>query len=118
VGGERARAVPVLRSWERRVATYAREAGDGLVFLPERHSITHRQVPNFVARTPKGDAPQLNMVRLRITWIVGHMSAGTPMKALEAASGVEASQLVKYSRHLAVPDPDEVRRLLRDPGGP
>jgi integrase len=116
--GDRAREVPVLRSWERRVVTFAREAGDGLLFLPDRRSITPRQVPNFVARTPKGDAPPLNMVKLRVSWIVIHMNAGTSIKALEAASGVDASQLVKYSRYLEVHDADEVRRLLRDPGGP
>ena len=118
VSGDRARSVPVLRSWERRIAGFAQEAGERRIFLPERARITHRQVPNFVARTPRGDAPPLNMIRLRVTWILTHLAAGTPIKVLEAASGVAANQLVRYARFLESPDPELSRRLLREAEGP
>jgi len=116
--GTRSRDVPVLRRWEHKVAVLAAEAGDGAIFLPERTGITRRQIPNFIARCPKGDAPALNMVRLRVTWIVGHLAAGTQIKALELASGVDASQLVKYARYVGAPDAERARQMLHDAEGP
>ena len=118
VTGDRARDVPVLRRWENTVATLASNAGDGLIFLPDRTGITRRQIPNFIARCPKGDAPALNMVCLRVTWITGHMRADEHFRALVAASGVEASQIVKYAPYVDAPDPDRARRIFRDAEAP
>jgi hypothetical protein len=116
VGHHRPREVPVLRRWEKQVAELAAEAGEGPVFLPERRGITRRQVPNFVARCPRGDAPPLNMVRLRATWVVHHISAGTQLRVIARAAGVDESQIVKYARYATFPDDETARRMLRDPG--
>ena len=118
MGGRRPRSVPVLARWEQTIRTMAVDAGEGYVFLPERSGVTHRQIPNFIARCPKGDAPALNMVRLRVTWIVGHIAPPTDLLALAGAAGVEVSQLVKYARYLNTSTEDEARRRLRRAPGP
>jgi hypothetical protein len=112
--GDKPRDVPVLLRWEDPVAALAAEAGAGPIFLPERRGITRRQVPNFIARCPTGDAPRLHMNRLRNTWIVHHLSAGTHLGVVAEAAGVDASQLIKYQRFATIPQPSEARRLLRE----
>jgi len=103
----------VLSAWAEAVDRLARKAGDKPIFLPERAVITRRQIPNFIARCPKGDAPPLNVNRLRNTWIVGHLSAGTHLLALAEAAGVDSSQVVKLARHATGPDVEDARRMLR-----
>ena len=111
--GARTRDVPVLSGWAYEVAELARVAGDGPIFLPERSVITRRQIPNFIARCPKGDAPALNVNRLRNTWIVTHLSAGTHLLALAQAAGVDATQVVKLARYATGPGAEDARRMLR-----
>lgn len=116
--GDKARDVPVLRRFEDQVKALARLAGSGPIFLPERRGIHNRQIPNFIARCPQGDAPRLNMNRLRATWIVLHLSAGTQLGALAKAAGIDASQLVRYQPYAAALGPTERRRELREAAGP
>ena len=98
--GARTRDVLVLSVVSYQVAELARVAGDGPIFFsPERSVITRREIPNFIARCPKGDAPALNVNRLRNTWIVTHLSAGTHLLALAQAAGVDATQVVKLARN-------------------
>jgi integrase len=113
--GARGREVPVLDDWAEEVAGLAQSAGEGPIFLPERAVITRRQIPNFIARCPKGDAPGLNVNRLRNTWIVTHLSAGTHLLALAEAAGVEPSQVVKLSHYASAPNAESARRMLRGP---
>jgi len=105
------REVPVLRRWEEEVAAIGARAGSKPVFLPHI-KVTKRKVANFVSRCPRGDAPSLNMVRLRVTWLVHHISAGTNVVVLTKASGRAINQVVKYAGFAAVPDADEARRQL------
>ena len=114
----KARYVPVLRRFEHQVTSLTKGAGSGPIFLPERRGITRRQIPNFIARCPQGDGPRLNMNRLRATWIIHHLSAGTQLGALAEAAGVDASQLVRYQPHAEALDPAERRRQLRGAAQP
>jgi hypothetical protein len=116
--GPKARRVPVLERFEHQVESLASEAGSGPIFLPERRGITKRQIPNFIARCPRGDGPRLNMNRLRATWIVHHLSAGTQLGALADAAGVDPSQLVRYQPYALALDPAERRRQLREAAEP
>jgi hypothetical protein len=116
--GDRARDVPVLDAWADSVAELAQRAGPAPIFLPERTSIERRQVPNFIAKCPKDEAPTLNVSRLRNTWIIGHLSAGTHLIALAEAAGVDASQVVKFSRFVSRLEPAVAHRLLRQAGSP
>jgi hypothetical protein len=111
--GDQARSVPVIATWEKAVARLGDEAGSGPVLMPERSRISSHQLKNFQARCPAGDAPTLDTGRLRATWICDHLAAGTDIRAVEKASGVNASQLVKYLEHVPALDPAITRRLLR-----
>jgi hypothetical protein len=111
--GDQARIVPVLATWERAVAELGATAGDGPVVMPERTKITRHQLKNFQARCPSGDAPALDTGRLRATWLCDQLAAGADIRALVAASGVKASQVVKYLEHVPDLDLANVRRLLR-----
>jgi len=111
--GERTRDVPVLAAYEDEVAHLARRAGEGPVFLPGRSSIDRKQVPNFLFRCPKGPMGRPNVDRLRNTWIVEHLSAGTHLSALAEAAGVHPNQVVRYQRFATAPAPDVARRELR-----
>jgi hypothetical protein len=98
------------------VGTRALEVGARPFLFPERDRITRHQLPNFLERCPTGDAPQLNTLRLRNTWIVGQLSSGTHLHALTEAAGVAPSQIVKYLPFAGDPDPAEARRQLRQAG--
>ena len=111
--GQRARDVPVLVAYEDEVAALARRAGEGPVFMPGRTAIERKQVPNFLARCPKGPMGRPNVDRLRNTWIVGHLSAGTHLSALAQAAGVRPDQVVRYQRFATAPAPELARRQLR-----
>ena len=111
--GQRTRDIPVLAAYEDEVASLARWAGEGPVFLPGRTSIDRKQVPNFLARCPKGPLGRPNVDRLRNTWLVGHLSAGTHLSALAQAAGVRPDQVVRYQRFATPPAPEVARRQLR-----
>ncbi len=111
--GERARDVPVLAAYEDEVANTAQRAGEEPVFLPGRSSIDRKQVPNFLFRCPKGPMGRPNVDRLRNTWIVGHLSAGTHLSVLAQAAGVRPEQIVRYQRFAVAPAPEVARRQLR-----
>ena len=114
--GERDRVVPVLREYENEVEGLARRAGAGPVFLPGRTGIDRKQVPNFIARCPGGSLGRPNANRLRNTWIVRHLSAGTHLSVLAEAAGVRADQLVRYQAFATAPSSEVGRQQLRDPG--
>ena len=98
------------------VAKLARDSGNGPVFAHQRSgSKTGKsQVTNFIFTCPKGDAPHLNPLRLRNTWLVHHLSAGTHFIALAEASGVEVAQIGRLAIYATIPDPNDARRMLRE----
>jgi hypothetical protein len=112
--GDRSRSVLVLRDYEDEVAGLSRRTGEGPAFLPERTRIDRKQVPNFIARCPVGSVGRPNSNRLRNTWIVRHLSAGTHLSVLAQAAGVRPDQLVRYQGFATVPPEQMVRELLRD----
>jgi hypothetical protein len=114
VTGRTARAVPVMERWEEVVVARSLEVGGRPFLFPERTRISRHQLPNFLERCPTGDAPQLNTLRLRITWMASHLSAPTHLADLADAAGVAASQIVKYLPYANRPDPAEARRRLRE----
>jgi len=112
VMGKRARHVPVLASWAPEVLGFAEESGSRPYFAPERTRITRRDVIGFIERCSLDDSARFCIQRLRISWIVQQLSAGTHMLLLEAASGVGAGQLVKYLKYAASPPPGVGRAAL------
>jgi len=111
--GSRARQVPVVERWADAIHARAVEVGERPFLFPERTRISRHQLPNFLERCPTGDAPQLNTLRLRNSWIVAHLSADTNVLALAEAAGVSPTQIVKYLPYAERLDRAEACRQLR-----
>jgi len=108
--GDRGRTVPVLPVWADEVTALAAESGARPFFAPERTRITRRDIIGFIQRCAVDDKARFNVQRLRVTWIVHHLSVGTHLLRLTEAAGVGGGQLVKYldyatMSHPAAPDP-------------
>jgi integrase len=116
--GKHARTVPVLRIWAPRVLELAEESGAKAFFLPDRTQITRGHVTAFIGRCSDREEAAFNVQRLRITWMVTHLTAGTPLSALVRASGVTPAQLTKYLSFVPPLDDDLARRSLAQADGP
>lgn len=100
------RLTPVLEQWQRELAELASLAAtpDSALFRPG--VAWHRNmVTTFVARSlPEGIPPTAQ--RMRATWLVEHLTAGTPMQDLLAAAGLRSMDaLVRYEQFLPPPSP-------------
>ena len=114
VRGERARVVPVVEEWESGIAERAAELGpDVFLFRPNHVAHYPNLVSNFVSKGHTSEhAPQTQ--RLRATWIVRHLNAGTPMAPLMRAAGVESLEaMTRFMQFVDEPDPDEAFQSLR-----
>ena len=111
--GRTARSVPVIDRWAEAVHARSLEVGSRPFLFPERTKVSRHQLPNFLERCPSGDAPELNTLRLRISWMVSHLSAGTHLSVIAEAAGVAAAQVAKYLPFAERLDSDEARRQLR-----
>lgn len=102
-----------MAEWERDLL----DAIEGLpaqsyVFMGGRAGRNKNIITHFVYKTSGDFKP--HTYRLRVTWIVHHLTAGTPVKPLLAAAGVgSASLLSRYLQYLPDVEVDEVRRMLR-----
>ena len=116
VTGRRARLVPVLETWEQPIMDAVMAIGPGLpVFGAQRTSFNNNAVSNFVARS-SGVGIKPSLQRLRVTWILHHLSVGTPVHHLMKAAGIETLDAFdRYLRFLPEPDANEFRTALRGP---
>ena len=115
VTGKRARVVTVIAEWESVLADVADAAmhGDMPLFRPRCSREAQHLVSNFVSDGQKGRVRAIPQ-RMRATWLVTHMAAGTPVVALMAAAGVDSLEaLTRYVRFVPDLDPTFVRRRLR-----
>jgi hypothetical protein len=115
VVGKRARLVPVLAEWEPVLVDVADTAmrPDLYVFRPRRDKNHRNLVGNFVDKTNLGRV-RPNLQRMRATWIVTHLAAGSPVKALVAAAGVDSLEaLTRYLRFVPDADVAEYRAAFR-----
>lgn len=116
VGEPAPRRVVVRREWEEELSELAASAGDGCL-LGRRSSSRHR-VGDLVKRllVPAGH-PRLSPARLRATWLVGHLSAGTRLPELCEAAGLQGfevlSDLMVYLPALPREVADEMLRGTR-----
>lgn len=120
VVGNRARMVPVLAEWESVLADLADAAmrPDLYVFGGPRRKVSHKNtVSNFVRATNIGRV-QPSLQRMRVTWIVGHLVAGSPVKALMQAAGVDSLEaLNRYLRFVPNADVKAYRAAFRNGDG-
>ncbi len=103
VHGRHPRSVPVLAEWEEPIKTAVSSIPKGKPLFGEgRTSYNNNGVSNFLSRaTGAGLKPSL--ARLRITWIVHHLTLGTPVVLLMQAAGI--ATLEAFDRYLTyVPD--------------
>ncbi len=97
----RPRLVPVLPAWQSGLRQAIQELGDDQwVFRVGRTGVRSAQVTDFLHR---GHTTELDVrpARMRTTWLVGHLQAGTPPRDLLRNAGLE---------HLAALD--RIRRFL------
>jgi hypothetical protein len=111
-GGKVSRVVPVHHRWASEVLAVARDSGERPFFRPDRDRIHRNSILGFIRRCSIDEEPKFKVQRLRITWVVNHLSAGTHLVALQQASGVRASQLVRYLKFATTPDEAQARLLL------
>lgn len=119
VVGKRARFVPVLAEWEPVLMDVAAAAmrPDLYAFMPRRGKNSRNLVPNFVDKSNIGRV-RPSLQRMRVTWIVTHLAAGSPAKALVAAAGVDSLEaLTRYLRFVPDVDVADYRAAFRAAGG-
>jgi hypothetical protein len=75
-GGKINRVVPVHHHWAGEVLQVARESGERPFFQPNRNRIHRNLILGFIRRCSTDEEPKFKVQRLRITWIVDHLSAG------------------------------------------
>jgi len=115
VPGRRPRLVPVLASWETPIIEATAVIPADRPLFRERRTTPNKKnfASNFVDCSA-GVGIKPSVQRLRATWIVGHLTASTPVVALMAAAGVESLEaLTRYLRFVPGIDPAEARRALR-----
>lgn len=119
VTGRRARLVPVLAEWESVLVDVAVAAmrPDLYVFRPRRDKTHRNLVGNFVDKTNVARV-RPNLQRMRATWIVTHLTAGSPVKALVEAAGVDSLEaLTRYLRYVPDADINAYRAAFRAANG-
>ena len=107
------RVVPVRDAWAATVRELAEQADDGLLFGGERprKNLVNRRASDFDLSQ---DTPKPNAARLRSTWLVAHLAAGTRLPELVEAAGLQGittlSDLLPAVERL---DPGQARALLQ-----
>jgi len=88
VWSDRPRLVPILNEWDGPLRTAVDAPPHTLVFRPGRTTIRAAQVTDFLHR---GHQTHLDVrpARMRTTWILAHLSAGTPPRDLLRIAGLE-----------------------------
>lgn len=114
VGDPASRSVPVLAAWESELETLAALAGDEPLVGPTRKGKNAANAYTSMVQV-SDNTPRLNAGRLRATWLVHHIAAGTRLPELAHAAGLVTvtvlSDLMEFVPLL--PEP-EINLLLRD----
>ncbi len=113
VGGPSTRTVPVLRMWEDEVLELATTAPNQ--FLVGGSSTSRNRASSLAASlvVPPGH-PRLSAARLRSTWRLWHLKAGTRLPELAVAAGLQGVTVLSDLLELVVPMSEgEADALLR-----
>lgn len=113
----RPRIVPVLAEWEAPLRHLVDHAPpECYAFGVERTAPNSRNgVSNFVARTRGDVGLRPNSHRMRATWIVGHLTWGTPLVPFMEAAGLQTLEVIdRYMQFVpGVHSVDQARALVR-----
>lgn len=110
------RDIPVLAAWEDAlVDVVAERSPEQFVIGAQRQNAENKNYVNsFLARTQPEGRLRPDVSRLRNTWLVHHMTAGTALGPLAIAAGLETFRsLERLLRFVPAPTQDEVRRSMR-----
>lgn len=106
----RPRTVPVLERWAPLLPTLSGNPA-AFVFRPNR---THDYVNAITNFTGRDNPPRVHVKRLRSTWIITQLDAGTPLPILLDAAGIDGPDaLQQYLRYTVHWDDERRERLLR-----
>lgn len=98
--------------WAGHVLEMAAESGARPFFRTDnRTKIRRNDIFGFIRRCGTDGPPKFTIQRLRITWLVGHLNAGSHLLALEQAAGVAVGQPAKYAAFADPLDEAEARVL-------
>jgi hypothetical protein len=116
IRGARARSVVVLASWEAHLAFAANATGATNLFRGGRSTDNPNLITDFISRS-RGRV-QLQARRMRTTWLVHHLNAGTPAVILVAAAGMKSlAALDRFMPYADTPSPESAARALRGDHG-
>lgn len=91
VAGENERDVPVHHEWDAGLRARLQFMGrEGWTFRTDQRGGNINLITDFVSRT--GPEVPLQTRRMRATWLVGHLEAGTPLKALLRIAGLQSAE--------------------------
>ncbi|PZF10004.1 hypothetical protein DEJ25_13605 [Curtobacterium sp. MCPF17_011] len=114
VGGANPRRVVVIREWEDALRDrFDFMEGAGWLFRAGQEGGNANLITDFVSRNP--GRVHLQARRMRATWIVRHLTSGTPLPVLIAAAGVQSAEAFdRLLPFVAGRDWESDRRFLRD----
>lgn len=119
VRGTRGRTTVALAEHAAEILALAEEAAGSWLYRPDYpsrtvHNLTNQSV-DYARKKYPADVPFV-VKRCRTTWIVRHLSAGTPIPVLAAAAGLAPRSLSDYIKHVQPPalTDDEAAALLRN----
>ncbi|RLP70319.1 hypothetical protein D9V29_10210 [Mycetocola manganoxydans] len=107
------RVIPLLAEWESWLVRGLGDTAAGhLVFGAPTRKHSRNVLSAFVDKADGVEHPRSD--RLRATWILTHLTAGTPMKGLMKAAGVSKFEnLSRYLQYIPELDTADYRRRLR-----
>jgi len=115
IGGARPREVPVLRDWEGMLEERVAGRDPGSWAFREGQGGENRNLITDFAAKSRGEVG-LQARRMRATWMVRHLDAGTPLKALLDAAGFQSLEpLGRYLEAMTPLNPNFARGIVRDP---
>ena len=109
------RDVPVLAAWEQPLINVLAARGlDDWVIGARRAGMNKNWMTQFLRRALPERGVTVEVARLRNTWLVHHITAGTPLGPLAFAAGLETFRTIeKVLRYVPQPSHDEARAHLR-----
>ena len=110
----RLRSVPVIIEWEGALQSRKDKTPGALFAFRPNHTVVYPNlISNFVDRSDVGDV-RAHSQRLRSTWLVRQLDAGTPVVPLMEAAGLESLEaLTRYLRFVSPSDEQSARNQLR-----
>jgi hypothetical protein len=111
VGAPVERTVPILAHWEAEMAELATTAGDE--FLVGGYSMSRNRASSLIARleVPPGH-PRISLPRLRSTWLLWHVTAGTRLPELAIAAGLQGVAMLSDLLRSVSPMPERDAQLM------